>query len=368
MCRALREGGVEVLIAATDADGPTRLPVKLGKRVDYHGVSVVFFPRQWSESFKYSRPLERWLEANVEDFDLVEIHAVFSHSSLAAGRACQRHKIPYVMHPIGSLDPWCLAQKSLRKRLLWLMVARKLLRNAAAIHYTTTEEKERAEQNLGLNHGIVIPLGVNEELLDSKVEPEVFRQRFSSLGSSPYIITLCRIHPIKGLELLIEAFLKLNQENEFQAWKLVIAGDGERDYVASLRRLVSRLGGEERVIFSGWLETEEKAAALRGASLFALLSHHENFGLSVAEAMAFEVPVLVSRQVNLSPEIERVGAGWVVGLESGLIQGAITHALREKGERYLKGRKGMELVDNGLRWHTVIPKLVARYQEILSDS
>src|SRR5437867_10427539 len=89
-CRALRCHGVESLILTTDADGPGRLPVELAHPVTYQGVQVIFFPRQYSEGFKYSRPLAHWLEKNVTSFDLVDIEAVFSHSSLAAARACRR--------------------------------------------------------------------------------------------------------------------------------------------------------------------------------------------------------------------------------------------------------------------------------------
>src|SRR5439155_17790873 len=82
MCRALQTEGEEVLIASTDADGASRLRVETGAPTVYQGVPTIFFPRQWSEAFKYSRSLARWLDANVDSFDVVHIHAVFSHSSI----------------------------------------------------------------------------------------------------------------------------------------------------------------------------------------------------------------------------------------------------------------------------------------------
>src|SRR5439155_19005325 len=88
MCRALQTEGEEVLIASTDADGASRLPVKIGMKTVYKGIPAIFFPRNWSEAFKYSHSLARWLGANVDSFDVVHIHAVFSHSSIAAARAC----------------------------------------------------------------------------------------------------------------------------------------------------------------------------------------------------------------------------------------------------------------------------------------
>src|SRR5437867_3375058 len=88
MCRALGERGLETLIVTTDADGAGRLPVEVGHPVRYRDVPTIFFPRRFSESFKYSPPLAAWVDGNVGAFDVVHIHAVFSHACLAAARAC----------------------------------------------------------------------------------------------------------------------------------------------------------------------------------------------------------------------------------------------------------------------------------------
>src|SRR5262245_44733825 len=96
MCRALQERGTEPLIACTDADGTGRLPVELGQPLVYKGVRAVFFSRQWSEAFKYSHPLSHWVSEHVQGFDVVHIHAVFSHACMAAAKACHQHSVPYV--------------------------------------------------------------------------------------------------------------------------------------------------------------------------------------------------------------------------------------------------------------------------------
>lgn len=367
-CLALRYQGVESLILTTDADGPGRLPVELARPVNYEGVQVIFFPRQHSEAFKYSRPLAHWLEKNVASFDLVDIEAVFSHSSLAAARACRRAAVAYVVRPLGSLAPWCLSQKRLRKRLLWHAGVKRMLHGAAAIHYTTAKERDQAETTVGLGCGVVIPLGIDEDILNGQKSQGIFRRRHSALGDDPYVLILCRLHPIKGLELFLRAFLGVTRREEFRHWRLVVAGEGEPKYVASLKRLAEKQDGDGRVLFTGWVDGAEKVSALQEAALLALPSHHENFGLSLVEALARGVPVLVSTGVNLSQEIAATGAGWVARLEGGDLSKALAEALREERERASRGSAGRELVRSRYTWPVVAAQLADFYRSVARHS
>jgi glycosyltransferase involved in cell wall biosynthesis len=227
MCHALSERGHDVLIATTDADGAERLPVELGRRTIYQNVPALFCRRQWSEAYKYSHPLARWLEAHVRDFDVVHIHAVFSHACLAAARACRRRGVPYVVRPLGTLDPWSLKQKRFRKLAFWYLGGRPMLTGAAAIHYTTQSEEELVAESFGLKRGAVIPLGVEEQLLTLIDEAEDSVAEVESFDGHPYALVLSRLHQKKGLELLLPAFLSLVRRPEFAEWRLVLAGDGD---------------------------------------------------------------------------------------------------------------------------------------------
>jgi glycosyltransferase involved in cell wall biosynthesis len=204
MCQALQREGAQVLIVSTDADGDSRLQVQTGVQTIYQGVPTIFFPRQFSEAFKYSHSLACWLDKNLESFDVVHIHAVFSHSSIAAARACVQQKIPYIVRPLGSLDPWSLKQKRFAKNILWRVGVKIMLTHASAIHYTSDEERRLAEQELCINSGVVVPLGVHQDL--SPVEPGGFRTSFPSLGISPYLLFLSRIHHKKNIESILDAF------------------------------------------------------------------------------------------------------------------------------------------------------------------
>jgi glycosyltransferase involved in cell wall biosynthesis len=374
MCRTLSEQGVGVLLATTDADGQGRLPVQIRIESEYRGVRTIFFPARLGERFNYSATLARWLDDNVEKFDVVHVHAVFSHPCLAAARACRKHSVPYIVRPLGSLDPWSMRQKALRKRLMWQMAARRMLRGAAFVHYTTNEEKRLAENSLALEHGVVIPLGVDLEAIQDRAPGSIFRDAHPSLRDKPYVLALSRIHLKKNYELLIEAFLSLAKRPELERWRLVIAGNGDADYLSSLRALTERLGGGDKVIFAGWLEGAAKASALQDASLFALPSRQENFAIAAVESLACEVPVVVSEHVNLAPEIAQAGGGWVASIESGGESGgepgdfsrALAEAMSDDGERRRRGVAGKLYVEQTLSWTRAAEELSKLYSLILS--
>jgi glycosyltransferase involved in cell wall biosynthesis len=361
MCRALRGRGVDTLIATTDADGGGRLAVDLGQPTLYSNVPAILFPRQWSEAYKYSWPLARWLESHVADFEVVHIHAVFSHACLAAAKACRKKGVPYIVRPLGTLDPWSLKQKSAKKKLLWHLSVKRMLDGASAIQYTALPEQKLAEESLGLGRGVVVPLGIEMDSIGGNGDVGTPQSVYPSSNNHPYVLVLSRLHPKKGLELLLPAFLSLAKQSEFAEWKLVLAGDGDAEYVSLLRGLAEREGLSERVVFAGWLQGEQKRVMLQRASLLALTSYQENFGLCVVEAMACGVPVIISPHVNLAPEVEEAGAGWVTPLEVGALESTLAEIMGDPHGRARRGAAGKDLVRRRFTWGAVANQLVLLY-------
>jgi glycosyltransferase involved in cell wall biosynthesis len=345
MCRALQGQGIDVTLVSTN-DGLRR--INTDRAEDYKGVAARFFPVEFGASFKYSRALATWLKANVKTFDVVHVHAVFNHASIVAASACRKAGVPYVVRPLGTLDPWSMKQKPLRKRIFWTLKAKSILQRAAAVHYTTRVEKEATEAHLGVNHGQVIPLGV--VVNDANHADQTAAQ--------PYVLTLSRLHPKKALDVLIDAFLALNKD----PWRLVIAGDGPADYVSFLKQ---KARNSEKITFAGWVEGEQKDALFRNASLFALPSRQENFGLSVLEAMARGVPALVSSHVNLAGDIEAAAAGWVVELDQ--LGHGLDAAMTDEDERSQRGRAA-HLFSQQFSWERIATELSMLYRDILSQS
>jgi glycosyltransferase involved in cell wall biosynthesis len=344
MCRALRGHGIDVLVATT-SDGFSRN--EMDQEGEYKGVPAKFFPVQFGDSFKYSRPFAAWLATNVREFDLVHVHAVFNHASVAAAAACRNAGVPYVVRPLGTLDPWSMKQKPVRKRIFWTLMGKSMLQRSAAVHYTADAEKDATEKYLGLNHGRVIPLGV-----EAKPDPGVLKS--AVYPPNPYLLSLSRLAPKKGLDVLIEAF----KSCERGLWRLVIAGDGPAEYVSFLKE---KALGSENIVFTGWVEGERKEELLRGASLFVLASYQENFGLSVLEAMAHGVPVVVTPEVNLAREIGAAKAGWVFKREA--LSEGFDGLFMHQADLAVRGRAAYEFAKR-YSWEQVGIHLVKLYDEV----
>ncbi len=365
MCRALRETGADVLLASTDADLDAACQLQPGEEAKYKGVPVIVFHKQLGKSFKYSRPFSTWLNQNVSRFDLVHIHAVFNHACIAAAHACQKHDVPYIVRPLGTLDPWSMNQKSLRKKLFWHSSIKSMLTRATTIHYTARAEQEVVEKTLKLDHGYVVPLGVDTPSLENSDGHKGVSKYFPELDGHPYLLVLSRLHPKKAIDLLIDAFLSVLHLPEFRDWRMVIAGDGEASYVNSLKQMVPTR--EPSVFFSGWLRDEKKNEVLRNASLLALVSHQENFGLCVVEAMANGVPVIVSPQVNLSEDIEHSKAGWIATLNAERLAEVLAEAMQDGEERKKRGRAGAALVESRFTWPAVAAELSKMYLKAIEN-
>ena len=361
MCRALLARGVQICVATTDADGARRLSVPLEKAIDHQGVETIFFSRQYSEAFKYSRPLARWLRSSAQAFDVVHIHAVFSHASLAAARSARGAGVPYIVRPLGSLAPWAMRHKPWRKRVLWQFGVRSMLRDAAAIHCTSMAEERQIVSLLGPSKTAVVPLGVDWQ--PSRVSNANGDARIADTWR-PYVLALGRLHPVKGLDLLIRAFLEVVRRRDCCDWRLVIAGDGDPGYVDQLKRLAAERGGNGRVIFPGWLQGQAKEIALQQAGFVAVPSHQESFGLTVFEALGQGVPVVVSRNIDIADLISEAGAGWVCDLEEQALAASLQEAIIGSGERIERGHRGRMLVESTYAWPIVAGQLEKLYRDV----
>jgi len=212
------------------------------------------------------------------------------------------------------LDPYfktAFRLKHAQKRLCWLATESRVIRDATGVLFTCEEERLRAretfrpyecrEQVVGL--GIAGPVG------DPAAHRKLFLDRYPHLATTRNLLFLGRIHPKKGCDLLIKAFAR--EASRDRQLRLVIVGPDECGWKTELENLAAQEGVAPRVTFTGPLYGDLKWGALRAAHALALPSHTENFGITVVEALACGVPVLISNEVNIWREIEADGAGLV---------------------------------------------------------
>jgi len=350
-------------ICATDADGSGHLNIELDRPVSYEGVISRFFRYQASSSLHYSRPLKRWLDENVARYDVVHINGIFCHATYAAATACMRRGVPYVVSPHGMLEPWSLRQRRVRKRVAWHWFYRPVMEQAAAVVYSTEQERELTERTLDLSRGVILPAGVSTSLLHVR-RGETFCARVGIPRNVPFLIALSRLHPKKGVHLLLKAFRDLKTNGRLADWHLVIAGDGDQRYVRQLRHIVLGTPAEPFVHWPGWLNGDEKFQALADASLFAITSFQENFGRVVIEAMACRTPVLVSPQVGLAPTIAAARAGWVVSLTDVGLRRGLAVATGDLTELGVRGQAAQDLVRNRFVWPRIVEDTIALYDHV----
>ena len=363
MVRELARQGLAVELATTDADvGGNVIPPPEWSAED-GAVPVSCFPSPTLQKYGYSPALNRWLRAHVQEFDLLHVHAFFSYATLCAARWARRRAVPYVLRPIGHLNPWPMAQNGLAKRVYLELLGRRDLEGAAAIHCTSEYEVE-AVSRLGIAGRLVaIPLGLNGIVEEREPDGVGFRRRHGLPPDRALVVFLSRLHPKKGLDLLLPAARALaDQGYEFV---LALAGSGEKGYEAAVRDLVAANGVGDVVAFTGFLEGSEKYDLLREADVFVLPSYDENFGLAVVEAMSMGVPVVISERVGLHREVAAYDAGVVTPLDAREIARSLGRLLDDRELRRRLGENGKRLVRDRYQWSSVGRQLVELYESIL---
>ncbi len=294
--------GLTVHTATTDDDGPrARIAVPTGVPRAEAGGTVFYFPRQTS-FYTFSGPMTRWLSRHVRDYDVLHIHALFSYPSTAAACVARRAGVPYLIRPLGTLSEWGLAMRRpwLKQCSLGLIESR-ILRNAAAVHATSEQERQEVLAACPGCRAVVIPNPV--ALLEF---PAAAAERLTR-AKTRVILFLSRIDPKKGIEILLPAFDRIAASDDDLS--LVIAGDGDRVYVDSIRRMADSLPTRDRITFMGNVDGDRKRQVFADADLFVLPSHSENFGVAVVEAMAHGIPVLISPNVGIHNEVTAALAG-----------------------------------------------------------
>jgi glycosyltransferase involved in cell wall biosynthesis len=263
-------------------------------------------------SYRYSRALLPWLREHGGEYDRVIVNGIWQYLSFAAWRRYAGSSIPYYVFPHGMLDPWfkeTFPLKHIKKWLYWPWAEYRVLRDAAAVIFTSEEERLQARRSFWLYRARerVSPLGVEVSAVSPNAKSE-FLSRYPQLQNTRNFLFLGRLHSKKGCDILLDAFARIQSNDPIS---LIMAGPDQIGWESDLRRQAARLNLTNRVVFTGMLQGAIKHGAFASADAFVLPSHQENFGISVVEALAAGVPVLISNRVNIWREIDGDLAGYV---------------------------------------------------------
>lgn len=318
------------------------------------GNSQVIACKQYGKhTTNISFELFRWLYTNVTKFDLVVIRAMLHPISTISSYIVNSKNVPYVITPHGTLSNYTFEHKNtVVKRIYFRLFERRSVNGSKYVQATTRSEKEQIED---LNISTQVKK-IPHPYLDNSVY-----QRDNVDQSR--ILYMSRLHPSKGLDRLLPVLKRLKDKGFNFSFR--IAGTGDGNYENKLRNQVHELGLGEIVNFLGFLEGEKKKLELERAGLFVLPSYKENFGIAVVEAMNTGIPVVISKEVDIYPEVNKYNAGFVFKNEEEL-EDAISKLLESPDLAKTMGEKGKRLVDEEYGEETIGKMLYSLYKKAIS--
>lgn len=370
LSRQQARDGHQVTLCTTNRDAPSGLlPVPCNVPIVRDGVTTWHFASQ-SFPLRFSRTMATWLHANIREFDVVHVHGLYRFPTTFAAWCARRTGTPYLICPHGSLDPFLHQQSHYNlvlKRLYERLFDRPNLDGASAILYTAEEERQKASALKLKARAVVVPNGLAWDDYETLPPAGGFRARAGIPEHAPLVLFLGRINFKKGLDLLVPAFAQVLRA--VPDARLAIVGPDNEGYGRSVRRWCNEQGIRSHTTFVDHLDPESVRQAYVDADVFALPSYSENFGMTVAEAMACRCPVVISDQVNIWREVKRAGAGQVTRLDIPEIADALTALLRsDEDTLHATGEAGRKLVKQQYTWAQISQQLTQVYETLSSHT
>jgi poly(glycerol-phosphate) alpha-glucosyltransferase len=298
--------------------------------------------------------------------DILHHHGLWMYTSLASFRLASA-SVREIISPHGMLDPWALRNSVWKKRIVGALFEQSHLRAAHCIHALCAPELE-AVRAFGLSNPVcVIPNGISLPHHQATDDGGAFDPR----TERRIVLYLGRIHPKKGLHTLLDAWANAMQRcpRVAQAWTLCIAGwEAQSGYERELRAQASALSIAENVTFLGPLFGRDKVTALRNAAAFVLASVSEGMPMAVLEAWAYHLPVIMTRECNLTEGFAVEAALEADSSAQSLADALIKLFSMTDSERAQMGMRGRRLVESKYTWENAAGQLRSVYEWLLGAS
>jgi len=346
-CNIMKQNGNDVtLIGANENETPP----------SFDNLEVIGFSTIGPKSLNLLSGLSNWLNLNVKNYDLVSIETIWSFSNYLIVKACKKYKIPYVITTHGMLHAEALKVSSFKKKLARNSILRSLFKNASAFHALNSHEKLMIEK-YGIKTKIfIVGNGINLPLLENTNHSEG-QESYSHFINKMYCLYLGRLHPIKGVDRLIEAWTKLNYNNN---WHLVIAGDGDPSYEAYLKTLYNTTINDN-ISFVGFVYKHYKDILYQNASFCVLPSHSEAFPMAILESFSYSKPALITTACVFDEALQSNAAIQIESSIDGLYFGLNQFISKNNNEIREMGLQGLKLVQNEFLWDAIYKKLIHEY-------
>jgi glycosyltransferase involved in cell wall biosynthesis len=337
--------------------GPETVPVP-----EWVGVHL-FSSRGPAKAWRFAAG-QRWrLHEAVAQADIIHIHGIWMWIQWAAAQEAARTSRPFLLTTHGMLEPWIGSRQHLlhrlKKSLYWRMLAYPAFKRADLIHAITVKEAENLKSAFPGKRIEIVPNGLNLDEIDRILA----LQEEPKPGERPYFLFLGRLHPVKAIHLIIQAFTRLPD----QRFILKIAGPieaREKRYAEHLQRLVTQAGLEKRVQFLGRVQGPEKWRLYQNAWAFCLPSFSEAFSMANLEAAACATPVITSFESGVIQDWAKNGGILIHPEEEEIFCGLQQAASWTLAEREERGRCLRRLAENHFDWQHITPQWIAIYQKL----
>ncbi|MBE0670932.1 MAG: glycosyltransferase [Anaerolineales bacterium] len=365
----LQSVGFDVRVLTTDADGIKDKCIPKPGWSSF-GKTEVYYSRCWGFSkpsflgrFFFAPRMILQLVRLLPEIDLLQVNGIWIFTTLISSRAALFFGKPYVLNTHGSIYPWALKHKALKKRVWLALFERYTLRRASGIQCSSEVERRLVEDSFPGLPAFVIPNAISSVPL--RADGKKFRSSVGLQETIPLVLFLGRIHVVKGLDLLLDAAAEVIREVPEAVFAIV--GNADGNYDVQIREKITQAGLERQILLPGPVRGNEKWDALMAADVFALPSQQENFGISAAEAMACGIPIVTSSAVGIAEDIAEAAAGLVVERTAMDFSRGIIELLRNADLRKRMGDAGKKLAAEKYNPDIVARLLTRKYCEIVDE-